>query len=184
MRRLLGSRAATHEADERQLEKREGEMAVREQQVAAREHQLRHYAVAVTEQKAELVRQTKLLADEIQMAAKMHPLKDYLKVTEFELSKVDVQLKLTPTLSVDRARLEACVKQMSEQRDFLKNVVEASTKRLEEQAASIVALVKSPKLIATPPLPPKIWSKDAASVAGSSAPLAGPTKGPSDFASN
>lgn len=190
LRRLLGSRAATHEADEKQIEKREGEMTTREQQIAAREHQLRHYAVAVTEQKAELVRQTKLLADEIQMAAKMHPLKDYLKVTEFELSKVDVQLKLTPTLSVDRARLEACVKQMSEQRDFLKNVVEASTKRLEEQAASIMALVKSPKLIATPPLPPKIWSKEPTKtsqevqVATSSAALAAPTKGSSDLTSN
>lgn len=187
LRRLLGARTAANDSTEKELERREEQMAVREQQVAARENQLRHYASAVTEQKAELVRQTRLLADEIQMSSKMHPLIDYLKVTEFELSKAEVQLKVTPTLSADRARLESVVKQMSEQRDFLRNVVRESTTRLDQQAENILALVKSPKLIATPPLPPTIRPKTAP-VAASAAPVKtstevnpDSTKGPTDF---
>jgi hypothetical protein len=160
LRRSLSTKNSNLDVENKESEAKARALAVREQQIAAREHQLRHYATAVTEQKAELIRQTKLLAEEIQMAGKMHPLKDYLQLTEFELSKVDVQLRMTPTLSMDRPRLEACVKQMAEQRDFLRNVVQASTKRLDEQAASILALVKSPKLAATPPLPPKIVIKD------------------------
>ena len=146
--------------ENRESETKSQALAIREQQIAAREHQLRHYATAVTEQKAELIRHTKILADEIQTAGKMHPLKDYLQLTDFELSKADVQLRMTLTLSMDRPRLEASVKQLAEQRDFLKAVVEASTKRLDEQAANILALVKSPKLAATPPLPPRIVLKE------------------------
>ncbi|MDZ4083587.1 MAG: hypothetical protein U1E10_11665, partial [Bdellovibrionales bacterium] len=144
---------------EKQIAARDKQSAAREKQSSVREAQLRQYASAVTEQKAELIRQTKVLAEEIQMTAKFHPLKDYLQLTDFELSKAEVQLKLTPTISSDRPKLEAYVKQMVEQRDFLRKVVDESEKKFAEQANAILELIRSPKLAATPPPPPRFSPK-------------------------
>lgn len=144
---------------EKQISEREKQSAARDKQSSVREAQLRQYASAVTEQKAELIRQTKILAEEIQMTAKFHPLKDYLQLTDFELSKAEVQLKLTPTISSDRPKLEAYVKQMVEQRDFLQKVVDESERKFAEQANAILELIRSPKLAATPPPPPRFSPK-------------------------
>lgn len=133
---------------------RERQLAAREKQMGIREMQLKHYANSITEQKSEFVRQTKMLAEEVLVAAKMHPLRDFLKMTEFELSRVEVQLKLTPSISSDRAKLEAYFEKMIEQRDFLKKVVEESEKNFADQAQQLLDLIRSPKMSATPPPPP------------------------------
>lgn len=151
LKKKLASQSVQAEAAERANETRSTE-------IAQREEQLRQYANFVTDQKAELVRQTRKLAEEIEMTGRMHPLRDYLELTEFELSKTEVQLKVTPTLSMDRARLEAQIVQLTEQRQFLRSVIEAASQRLSEQAAGILALVNSPSLGATPPIPPKMKS--------------------------
>jgi chromosome segregation ATPase len=156
LRKKLAEQGAQIESSERINESRSAE-------VAQREEQLRQYANFVTDQKAELVRQTRKLAEEIEMTGRMHPLRDYLEVTEFELSKIEVRLKVTPTLSMDRPRLEAQIVQLTEQRTFLRSVIEASSKRLAEQAAGILALVNSPSLGATPPIPPQIKSANESS---------------------
>ena len=163
LRIAMATRNSNVEAEQRDFEirsqHREKQIAAREKQSSVREMQLRHYASSVTDQKTELIRQTKVLAEEIQMAAKMHPLKDYLQLTDFELSRAEVQLKLTPTISSDRAKLESYVKQMVEQRDFLRKVVQESEHKFADQANTILELIRSPKLAATPPPPPRFAPK-------------------------
>lgn len=163
LRIAMATRNSNVEAEQRDLEirsqHREKQIAAREKQASVREMQLRQYASSVTDQKTELIRQTKVLAEEIQMAAKMHPLKDYLQLTDFELSRAEVQLKLTPTISSDRAKLESFVKQMVEQRDFLRKVVQESEHKFADQANTILELIRSPKLAATPPPPPRFSPK-------------------------
>jgi len=163
LRIAMATRNSNVEAESRDFEirsqHREKQIAAREKQASVREMQLRQYASSVTDQKTELIRQTKVLAEEIQMAAKMHPLKDYLQLTDFELSRAEVQLKLTPTISSDRAKLESYVKQMVEQRDFLRKVVQESEHKFADQANTILELIRSPKLAATPPPPPRFAPK-------------------------
>ncbi len=163
LRIAMATRNSNVEAESRDFEirsqHREKQIAAREKQASVREMQLRQYASSVTDQKTELIRQTKVLAEEIQMAAKMHPLKDYLQLTDFELSRAEVQLKLTPTISSDRAKLESYVKQMVEQRDFLRKVVQESEHKFADQANTILELIRSPKLAATPPPPPHFAPK-------------------------
>ena len=154
----MNSKTSGLEAEQREFEvrsqHRERQIAAREKQASIREMQLKQYANSITEQKTEFVRQTKILADEVGTASKMHPLKDYLKMTEFELSRVEVQLKLTPTISSDRAKLESYFEKMVEQRDFLTKVVAESEKKFAEQAQKLLELIRSPKMAATPPPPP------------------------------
>lgn len=154
----LNSKTSSFESEQREFElrsrHRERQIATREKQASIREMQLKQYANSITEQKTEFVRQTKILAEEVGTASKMHPLKDYLKMTEFELSRVEVQLKLTPTISSDRAKLESYFEKMVEQRNFLTKVVAESEKKFAEQAQKLLELIRSPKMAATPPPPP------------------------------
>lgn len=184
LRIAMATRNSNVEAESREFEirsqHREKQIAAREKQASVREMQLRQYASTVTDQKTELIRQTKVLAEEIQMAAKMHPLKDYLQLTDFELSRAEVQLKLTPTISSDRAKLESHVKQMVEQRDFLRRVVQESEHKFADQANTILELIRSPKLAATPPPPPRFAPKVESGPVGYSANSAHADLGPVD----
>ncbi len=120
-----------------------------------REYQLRHYAASVSDEKAEVLRRAKALAEEIKAASTLAPLKDYLALTEFELSKVEAQLRKTPVISVERPRLEANYGQMIEQRDFLKKAITSSQQQLDLQAAQLLKIAKPDKLAPIPPLPPR-----------------------------
>jgi chromosome segregation ATPase len=120
-----------------------------------REYQLRQYAASVSDEKSEVLRRAKHLADEIRAASTLAPLKDYLALTEFELSKVEMQLRKTPVISIERPRLEASFNQMIEQRDFLKGAIANSQAQLDRQAAQLMKIAKPEKLSPIPPMPPR-----------------------------
>jgi chromosome segregation ATPase len=124
-------------------------------QLDRREERLRLYADSLSAQKAEFQQISKQLAEEIHQARTLHPLKDYLSLTEFELSKIELQLKKTPTSSMDRPALEATLTQMMEQRDFLRTTIDASQKELSQHASVVFRLGDDDGLVATPPPPPR-----------------------------
>lgn len=159
----LNAKASSLDSAQREFEirceHREKQIQQREKAQSIREMQLKQYANSITDQKAEFIRQTKLLAEEINSASKIHPLKDYLKMTEFELSRAEVQLKLTPTISSDRAKLESYFEKMVEQRNFLEKIVEESERKFASQAQQLLDLIRSPKMASTPPPPPIFQGK-------------------------
>ena len=147
LRRILDSTGARSESERQDLES----LGV---QLRQREAQLRQYANNISREKAEVIRCATQLAEEIHSARTLNPLKDYLSLTEFELSRIELQLKKTPTVSLDRPRLEACLSQMHEQREFLKSAIAKSKRQLDEQAASLLKIARGQKVGAIPPLPP------------------------------
>jgi chromosome segregation ATPase len=147
IRQGFDSRDAMTELERERLEKWSAQLAVREQQ-------LRHYATSLNKEKTDLKGFSKQIAGEIQMVSRTHPLKDYLKATEFELSKVELQLKTTPTLSPERAKLEHAVGQLMEQREFLKAILVSAQTQFEGQVATLEKIVQNSKLAVVPPPPP------------------------------
>ena len=120
-----------------------------------REQQLCNYMSHLSKEKAAVLKFSKIIAGEIQMIMAAHPLKDFLAATEYELSNVELRLKTTPILSPERRALEICLKQIIEQRDFLKTVITKSQNQFEGQAETLLNLVQSGKLGPVPPPPPR-----------------------------
>lgn len=125
------------------------------EQVESREKRLRIYAASLSKEKADVLACAKELAQEIESSMTIHPLKDYLSATEYEISKLELTLRKTPNLAPERPQMETVFKQMLEQRDFLTSVIQASEKQLQRQAETVLRIIQDGKLAASPPLPPK-----------------------------
>jgi hypothetical protein len=115
---------------------------------------LEEYAEALNRDKQAVRSLARQLMDEVQAGQASHPLTDYLALTEYELSRVEIQLKKTPTIAADRAKLEQCLTEMIQQRDFLKSVISASREHAEKQAAALLKIFTNAQLAPTPPAPP------------------------------
>jgi predicted RNase H-like nuclease (RuvC/YqgF family) len=124
-------------------------------EISSQEERLRNYAQALSQEKHCVRQFARQLAEQIEMARNLPPLKDYLSLTEFELSKLELQLKKTPTSSPARPELEQGLSQLIQQRDFLRSVIDASRADIERQAAVIIKIAKEETLVPCPPLPPK-----------------------------
>jgi hypothetical protein len=124
-------------------------------QLERQEERLRVYAESLTAEKAEIRAIATQLTEQLRTARGANPLKDYLTVTEFEISKVELQLKKTPMASSDRPALEGCLENLVVQRDFLRSVVEASRRQLDQQAEALMSITRDEALQAVPPPPPK-----------------------------
>jgi hypothetical protein len=124
-------------------------------QLNIRDQQLRYYAEALTREKAALLKAAQQLAHEIRTAGLIHPLKDYLTLTEVEISKLELQLRKTPTLSSERIPLETCFTQMIQQREFLRNLMNETQMALEAKAKKVIQIAGNGKLAPVPPPPPK-----------------------------
>jgi len=119
-----------------------------------RENQLRVYSSALSKEKSEMQKIAKNLVKEIRMLSATHPLRDYVAATEFELSKIEIQLKKTPTVSAERAQYEDYLTKLVEQRDFLKGVLGSSQRQYETQVSELERLVSGSLLSPVPPPPP------------------------------
>lgn len=133
---------------------REAALAAHEKHIQLREMQLTQYTHAITEHKAEILLRAKLLADEVASFSKMHPLKDYLRMTEFELSRAEIQLKSTPSLSVDRQKYQKIFENLMEQKMFLTKVIAETESKLASQSQQLLELIRNPKISSSPSLPP------------------------------
>lgn len=124
--------------------------------VERRSQQLQFYAHTLNQEKTEVVQTAKQLVQELQTARNNNPLRDYLAATSRELSKTEIQLKKTPTISYERGYLENYLGQLIEQRDFLKSVIENSLRQMDRQTNSLMKIANNDKLFPSPPVPPKV----------------------------
>ncbi len=138
-----------------QLRMREEQVMSRESQLSSRESQLRSYADSLNRTKFEIREQAKRLGHEMQMAKAINPLGDYLELTENEILRVETQLKKTPTLASERPRLEACLTELIEQREFLRQNLQRAQREMDTKARKLAALANGDILTATPPPPPQ-----------------------------
>jgi chromosome segregation ATPase len=130
------------------------ELTTRVLQLQRYEKRLENYLGNLNAQKIQLKQLAAHLAEEVEAARTIHPLKDYLSLTEFEIAKLELQLKKTPTSSPERPQLEECITQLSHQKEFLKSIISDSVQKLEEQALTIRQISQDPNLAPIPPSPP------------------------------
>lgn len=124
-------------------------------QITAREKQLTQYAEMINKTKQDLKEQITRIDYELQMAKNVNPINDYLKITEREIRRIDLQLKKTPAISKERIRLEECLDELFEQRDFLMNSSKKTTTNIDQRRHKLQKLLSIDSLQPSPPLPPK-----------------------------
>ena len=159
LRELLTSQESRNAIEEKTLEKKSI-------QLERQEEQLRVYATSLSTTRNSVKEFSKELVQDIQATRSIHPLKDYLSLTEFELAKVELQLKKTPTASTERPKLESCLEQLLEQRNFLRSTIETSQKENEQRAALIHKIADGQKLPYVPPPPPNVTRVERARTQG------------------
>lgn len=123
-------------------------------QLNQREKQFSQFVLSQNQEKSKYQRIVSQLAREIQQAITLHPLNDYLSVTEKEISRLEWELKITPTLSGNRKSLEISIGMLIEQRDHLKLLISRSENLLLSKTSSLERILNSGLLTETPPMPP------------------------------
>jgi chromosome segregation ATPase len=136
IRKALNTHDTSIETERKNLQKWQIQLNIREQQ-------LRQTYDTAGNEKAEILRMSKQLANELHLARSNHPLKDYLELTEIELSKLQSQIKGFTSPSPERNALEKSFAQMTQQRNYFRSVLASSQRQLEERAHSVMALAQS-----------------------------------------
>ena len=136
-------------------EKLEDKLGVKNNHISQREKQLNLYTQSIDKEKQLIKEQAIAIINELKGLASLDPLKQYLKITEKEISKVEIDLGKSPLHSTDRPRLEEILENLVRQRDSLKIMVEDANSRVQLKIKSILKLVHSDTLIPLPPLPPR-----------------------------
>ncbi|MEO0337434.1 MAG: hypothetical protein AAF202_13650, partial [Pseudomonadota bacterium] len=121
----------------------------------SRESQMSQFTKQLDDQKVELKKFAKRLAYEMKTSKAFHPLRSLLKLTEAEISKLEVKLSRTAPLAVERASLQEQFEKLVHQRDMIKKSIAQSEIEIEKQATEVVALTQRSVLVPLPPLPPK-----------------------------
>ncbi len=124
------------------------------ERLAEREKQLNHYYHFVCQEKAKDQKMLQSLARQINFAITLHPLQDYLAVTEKELSRVECELKKTPSISPYRAQYETLIDQLVQQRDFMRSLISKTEKKLLQHTETLDRLARGTLGTAAPPPPP------------------------------
>lgn len=140
------------ETAESLLEKQRHQVEIIEQQ----ERRLAAYASSLNRKKQDIAREVEYLLKEYRAAEVAHPLKDYLEFTESELSRTELQLRKTPTVSVDRSRLEKNLQELIQQREFLQSVIKNRNGDLDKRIERLVILLEKSRTELVPPPPPKV----------------------------
>lgn len=119
-----------------------------------REKQYRFYLENLNRAKKDVREQGMRLIQEMRVSKQMSPLKDFLKITSREILRVEMQLKRTPTISADRSRLEQCLTDLIEQKEFLTLSLERSSSDLDNRVAQIAEILGGEAITMMPPPPP------------------------------
>jgi hypothetical protein len=98
------------------------------------------YRNQLTEEEAELKHIASKLAQELKISGAVHPLQDYLKMTDLELSKIELELKKLPGSSMDRPHFEAVLTQLTEQRNFLRSTIETTQQTLQKRTQIVLKI--------------------------------------------
>jgi chromosome segregation ATPase len=122
---------------------------------AEKDLRLKAYCKSLDQQKAEVRKQYLVLHGEVQNLRAMNPLREYLVVTDREVSRLQILLAKTPQFSEERGRLEDEVSRLIKQRDSLREMVTSADREMERRALRLMTLVQSEELVDCPPLPPE-----------------------------
>ncbi|MBN8536588.1 MAG: HalX domain-containing protein [Deltaproteobacteria bacterium] len=136
------------------LSKEKGAHSLIAAQLNQREKQFSQFVLSQNQEKSKYQKIVSQLAREIQQAITLHPLNDYLSVTEKEISRLEWELKITPTLSGNRKSLETSIGMLIEQRDHLALLIRKSENLLQSKSSSLERILNSGILSETPPMPP------------------------------
>ena len=119
-----------------------------------KEHRLEGYAKRLRSGQA-LVREALNEAlVELETAMTLNPTADLLKITEYELGRVEIEMKKTPTSSPSRRVLEENFEDLIQQRNFLRNIREVSEKEAQSKVARLQEILSDERLDDIPPPPP------------------------------
>jgi chromosome segregation ATPase len=118
-----------------------------------RELQFRDYVQHLEGKRNELLARMQQFISEMAISTKLHPLKDLLKFTDHQLEQLEFQFKKLPLLASDRPDLEVRHEQLSEQRGFLKAIIEQTREQVEKQIQELKTLMKIDPPVALPPMP-------------------------------
>ena len=119
-----------------------------------REAQIRKQLNLINEKQSKFREFAVEMMSELSLAIQTNPNQNLLKITEFELSKVENQLKKTPTSDTQRKALEVQYDLLVEQRDFLFKITETSNKMWAQKLESLKLLLEHRSMEELPPLPP------------------------------
>ncbi len=120
-------------------------------QFESREVKINQYYSFLTDEKIKYQKVIQQLACEIKYAIALHPLKDYLQMTESEISRVEAELRKTPTGSSQRETLENTIEQLICQRDMISNLMTVSEKNLSKHTTALEKLARGVLATAPPP---------------------------------
>ncbi len=124
--------------------------------VRHREDRVRNHIQNLRGQKAILKSLVEEVRQEVLLATLMNPAIELLKLTEFELGKLQTELIKTPTSEPARRTMESAVDQLVHQRDFLKSLCENGKNEGSVRIKKLNQLLDDPRIEDLAPFPPLV----------------------------
>lgn len=124
------------------------------QSLLKREDQLSLYSRWVDSQNGSIQKQVLKIASELKATKNNSPLNHYLKITEREISKIEVLMTRSNVFGPQRIQLENQYELLVRQRDEVRELVTRTNGEVEERANALISTLKSSEFIPVPPLPP------------------------------
>jgi len=103
---------------------------------------LRQVSESVKKDKAEILRLSKQIAEELQ-SSRQHPFREYLEAAEVELAHLQSQLNAMSAMSPSRLKLDVRLAQASEHRDLLRSAIANSERHLDERMQLVQAVIRN-----------------------------------------
>jgi chromosome segregation ATPase len=116
--------------------------------------QLKSYAQLINHTRQDVLNSWKEFSQQIEISISTHPLKDYLKFTEFEIKSVQEQIFKNTNSPQLVSRLTTRIKKLHEQREYLLKVISASENELRGLATQIREKMNKLTNAGTIPPPP------------------------------
>jgi chromosome segregation ATPase len=101
---------------------------------------LRQVSEALKRDKAEVLRLSKQIAEELQ-SSRQHPFREYLDAAEVEFTHLQTQLNTMSAMSPNRLKLETRLAQATEHRDLLKSAIVNSERHLDERIQLVQTVI-------------------------------------------
>jgi|GEM_PF-5587701 len=121
---------------------------------ARREKRIQLFLDRVRKDKTQVEKITHSLKAEIELVLSLNPMRDLLKYTDFEMKRAQAQLIRTPTISVDRARLEMNVDQLAQQKSYLEDLLKTSEAEFQKKNQNLDRVISHLNKAQIPPPPP------------------------------
>ncbi|MCB0414374.1 MAG: hypothetical protein KDD50_08580, partial [Bdellovibrionales bacterium] len=122
--------------------------------VSERERQLNYYAQSLDSEREKVRSKIDQFLNEMRASMSLNPLKNYLFVTEKEISKIQKALGKIPFGASNREPMEVGLEKLIDQRDELKNMIYESESIYQSKIKEFRQILNSGAFSDIPPLPP------------------------------